>query len=92
MYPVLVKQLRVLIYLPEDDLVILTACDYSISRIKIYRVNIALVSIMGVHVCHLSQVPNLERAVVRDRIELIIFFVETHSLNFDLVTRKTYCD
>ena len=46
-----------------------------------------MVSVVGVHVAHLSDVPDFHGSVIRYRVKLIILFVETDPLR-EYVTLK----
>lgn len=73
---VLVYQLRVLIDLPEYHLAVKTTGEEPILGVSIHAQDVTLVTVMRIHISHLSNVPYLQAAIIRHSVELIILAIE----------------
>ena len=71
-----VQQLGVLIDLPEDDLAVEAARHDPVLRVLLHAQHIRQVTIVAVDRRHRAQVPDLQAAVVRRGVELIVLLVE----------------
>lgn len=74
-----VEQLGVLIDFPEDNLVVHSARDDSISRKRLDPVDVTVVAVVSVHVLHFPQIPHFHRPVLRHRVELVVLPIERDS-------------
>lgn len=77
---IIVQKLGVLINLPENALAIERARNNSVLGVGVQAKNIAVVAIVSVHVAHFSHAPDLEGAVRRHRVKLVVLFVEADIL------------
>lgn len=79
MQPARIKQLRVLINLPEDDLAVHGAGNDAIATETINGQDVAMVTVVGVQVGHLSEVPHFQCSILRNSVKLIVLCVEGHA-------------
>lgn len=73
---ILVYKFRVFVDLPEYDLSVKAARQEPVLCIGIESEDVALMSVMRVHIGHLTNVPDLKASIIRNSVELIIFSVE----------------
>ena len=83
-----VQELRVLIHLPEDDLIVHGAGHDAITTKAFDAVDFTVMTIMRVQVAHLSKVPDLECSVLRDSVELVILCVKSDACDTVTVAQE----
>lgn len=78
---VVVQKLLVLVDLPEDYLSIQAARDNSILRVGVDGHNVSSVTVVRIHIVHISEVPDFQRSILRDSVKLIIFSIHGNASN-----------
>lgn len=61
---ILVYELRVLVDLPEYHLAVKTTGEEPILRVRVHAKDVTLVTVMRIHISHLSNVPYLQAAII----------------------------
>ena len=78
---------------PENALSIETARDYAVFAVIVHWKDIAVVPVVRIHVSHFSNIPNLQRSVVRNCVKLVVLLIKSDLLNnFVSILSDTYCD
>lgn len=90
MEPAWVQQLRVLVDLPEDNLVVHRAGNDTVSRERLDAQNVAVMPVVRVHIGHLTEVPHLQGSVLGHCVELVILLVEGDAGDGVAVTEEAF--
>jgi hypothetical protein len=85
---IFVKELRVLVDLPENNLPVKTARDDSVFGVLIQAQDIRLMAIVGVHVHHFPDIPYFHAPIVSCCVELIVFLIKLDACDSVFVPKE----